>query len=153
MCFDTRNLLHYFRLMPDNRMLFGMRGGWRATPRALRRAAAATRRDFDRLFPAWRGIEAEHAWSGFVCLSRDLTPFAGPVPGLDNAYAALAYHGNGVAMGSYAGRLIAGQILDDPQGRATPEVMRRPLRRFELGRLRRLSLPLAYAWFGLRDRA
>src|SRR5690606_25782292 len=27
MCFDTRNLLHYFRLLPDGRFLFGGRGG------------------------------------------------------------------------------------------------------------------------------
>lgn len=27
MAYDTRNLLHYFRLMPDRRFLFGMRGG------------------------------------------------------------------------------------------------------------------------------
>lgn len=154
MCFDTRNLLHYFRLMPNNRMLFGMRGSLRTTQRSLLSAAAATRQDFERIFPAWRHVETPYSWSGLVCLSRSLTPFAGPVPGLDNAYAALAYHGNGVAMGSYAGRLLAGQILgEDGDGRhATPDIMLRPMRRFELGPLRRLSLPLAYTWYGLRDR-
>lgn len=149
MCFDTRHLLHYFRLMPDNRMLFGMRGSWRTTRSSLDRAARAARRDFDRTFPAWRHVDTDHGWSGLVCLSRNLTPFAGPVPGLENAYAALAYHGNGVSMGSYAGRLIADQILGT--GRDTPALMRRPMRRFELGPLRRLSLPLAYAWYTVKD--
>ena len=27
MAYDTRNLLHYFRLLPDGRFLFGGRGG------------------------------------------------------------------------------------------------------------------------------
>ena len=34
MAYDTRQLLHYFRLMPDNRFLFGMRGGLLAAARA-----------------------------------------------------------------------------------------------------------------------
>ena len=33
MTYDTRNLLHYFRLMPDRRFLFGMRGGLFPLPR------------------------------------------------------------------------------------------------------------------------
>ena len=31
MAYDTRKLLHYFRLLPDRRFLFGMRGGLFAT--------------------------------------------------------------------------------------------------------------------------
>jgi hypothetical protein len=30
--------------------------------------------------------------------------------------------------------------------------MQRPLRPFELGPLRRLSLPLAFAWYNMKDR-
>ena len=62
----------------------------------------------------------------------------------------MCYHGNGVAMGSYAGRLLAAQITGD--GPATPAAMLRPLKRFELGRFRRLVLPVAYRLYGLQDR-
>ena len=150
MCYDTRNLLHYFRLMPDRRMLLGLRGAMRATPGEHARTRATARADFDRIFPAWREVETPHFWSGLACLARDLMPFAGPVPGMDGAYAALCYHGNGVAMGSYAGRLLAAEITG--QGPETPAPMRRPLRRFELGRFRRLALPVAYRLYGLKDR-
>lgn len=152
MCFDTRHLLHYFRLMPDRRMLFGMRSSLRVTPRSLARSAARTRADFERFFPEWRHVETPWAWSGLVCLSRSLTPYAGPLPDMPNAWAALAWHGNGVAMGSYAGHLVAHQVLGTEGGPRTPAVMRAPLRRFELGRWRRLLLPPAYGWFALRDR-
>jgi len=150
MCYDTRNLLHYFRLMPDRRMLFGLRGAMRTTPAEHDKTRAIARADFDRIFPAWRGVETPYFWSGLANLARDLMPFAGPVPGMDGAYAALCYHGNGVAMGSYAGRLLAAQIMG--RGPKTPAPMRRPLKRFELGRFRRLALPVAYRLYGFQDR-
>ncbi|SDX04038.1 Glycine/D-amino acid oxidase [Ruegeria halocynthiae] len=150
MCYDSRNLLHYFRLLPDNRMLFGLRAASRTTEHSEAETKARARADFDRMFPAWQHVETAHYWSGLVCLSRNLTPFAGPIPGMDRAWAALCYHGNGVAMGSYTGAMIAGQILN--QGPQTPHVMTGPMRRFELGRWRRAMLPLIYAWYGLQDR-
>lgn len=83
MAYDTRSLLHYFRLMPDGRFLFGMRGGLRTTRAADQDMRRLIRLDFNRMFPAWRGIDTPYYWSGFVCFARDLTPFAGPVPGQD----------------------------------------------------------------------
>jgi glycine/D-amino acid oxidase-like deaminating enzyme len=150
MCYDSRNMLHYFRLLPDNRMLFGLRSATRVTPETDATAQTRARSDFDRLFPAWRHVESDYYWSGLICVARNLTPFAGPVPGIDRTWAALCYHGNGVAMGSYSGALIAAQILH--RGPATPAVMTRPLRSFELGRMRRSVMPLVYAWYEFRDR-
>ncbi|TDK50002.1 NAD(P)/FAD-dependent oxidoreductase [Antarcticimicrobium luteum] len=151
MAYDTRNLLHYFRLMPDRRFLFGMRGGLLSGGRAEAAARARTRADFERMFPAWRGVESAHMWSGMVCLAANRVPFAGPVPGRPGMFAGLAYHGNGVAMGSYTGRLLAdlarGQTPDLPY----PDPMRRPMRRFPLGRARRLLMPPLYAALALGD--
>lgn len=150
MSYDTRHLLHYFRLLPDNRMLFGLRADYRATPAGFAATRKRARRDFDRMFPAWRGVDTAHFWSGLVALARNLTPFAGQVPGMDNTWAALCYHGNGVAMGSYAGRLLAARITGT--GPPTPGLMSAPLRRFELGSWRRLILPLVYGWYEVQDR-
>lgn len=150
MAYDTRNLLHYFRLLPERRFLFGMRGGIRADAAAQAQMRDRIRADFTAMFPMWRDVETPFFWSGLACLSRDLTPYAGPIRGVDNAYAALAYHGNGVAMASYSGKLLAAQIIG--QGPATPAVMRGPLRRFPLGRWRRLILRAAYQYYRLADR-
>lgn len=147
---DTRDLLHYFRLLPNNRMLFGLRGSVRVTEANLAATHARARRDFDRMFPAWRHVDSEYFWSGLICMTRNLVPFAGALPGMDNAWAALGYHGSGVAMAPYAGALIADMAL----GRSRlphPDLMKRPLRRFELGPLRRWSLPPAFAWYGNKD--
>ena len=149
MAYDTRNLLHYFRLMPDNRLLFGMRGGLLSSPRAEAAVRSKLRHDFCRMFPAWAEIEATHIWSGMVCLARDLVPFAGPVPGQPGMFAGMAYHGNGVAMGTYCGRALAGMVMGDTAG--LPDPIARPPRRFPLGRWRRLLMPPVYAALALAD--
>ncbi len=149
MAYDTRNMLHYFRLMPDRRFLFGMRGGLTSSPRVEAAIRSRVRRDFDRMFPAWRGVEATHSWSGMVCLSRRLVPFAGTVPGQPGLFAGFAYHGNGVAMGTYSGRALADLALGRQAG--LPEVMTLPPLRFPLGRWRRAIMPPAYAALALAD--
>ncbi len=151
-CYDTRHLLHYFRLMPDNRMLFGVRGGLMATPGSEARAIRRARADFDAMFPAWKDVETPHTWSGMVCIARQRMPFVGQVPDVPGLYASLCYHGNGVAMASYCGALLSDILCDAPSARVYPKAVRRPLARFELGRYRRAQMPVAYAGFALADR-
>lgn len=151
MAYDTRTLLHYFRLMPDNRFLFGMRGGLRSTPGSEARNQRAIRRDFETMFPAWRDVETPYFWSGMVCLSRRLVPFCGPVPEMPGVFAGFAYHGNGVAMGTYCGAQLA-QML---QGRAPkhplPDFVRQPPGQFPFGRFRNALMWPAHAAARLVD--
>ncbi|MFZ1727443.1 MAG: FAD-dependent oxidoreductase [Albidovulum sp.] len=149
MAYDTRKLLHYFRLMPNRQFLFGMRGGIAATPAAHDALKAKIRRNFETIFPGWAGVETPHYWSGLVCLARGLTPYVGPIGDWQNAWAGFAWHGNGVLMGSYAGKLLAG--LATGQGHV-PAVMAGEPQRFPLGDQRRHLLSMAYAWYGLLDR-
>lgn len=151
MAYDTRNLLHYFRLMPDRRFLFGMRGGLISSPTAEQQSRQRTQRDFERMFPAWRDIPSANSWSGMVCLSRKQVPYAGPVPGQPGMFAGFAYHGNGVAMGSYTGRLLAGLAGAKLSNASIPAVMKSPAGRFPFGRARRMVLPPVYAALGLAD--
>lgn len=146
--YDTRGLLHYFRLMPDRRFLFGMRGGLVSSPTAEARARARNRRDFEAMFPAWAHVEAPFAWSGMVCLARNRVPFVGAVPGQPGMFAGMAYHGNGVAMGSWSGSLLAALVGGEDR---VPRVMQTPLARFPLGPFRRLLMPPFYIARALAD--
>lgn len=151
MSYDSRRLLHYFRLMPDGRFLFGMRGGTDTDPKsdvAVRRRILG---DFHRMFPAWRDVEATHIWSGLVCLARDLSAFVGPLRDAPGAFAALAYHGNGVAMGSWCGARVADIAAGAAASDAVPAVLRGPLRRLPLPALRKTYLKAAYRWYALAD--
>ena len=150
MAYDSRNLLHYFRLMPNRRFLFGMRGGLMSSPRAEAAIRRQLRRDFEQMFPAWSDVETTHCWSGMVCLSLNLVPYVGPVPEVEGMFAGLCYHGNGVAMGSYAGRLLADLASDrTPELPYSTAIQAMP--RFPLGRARRALLPPAYLALGLMD--
>ena len=152
MAYDTRSLLHYFRLMPNRQFLFGMRGGLRSSPRSEAAIRRLIRRDFEQMFPGWRNVETPFFWTGMVCLSPALTPFCGPVPGMPGVFAGYAYHGNGVAMGSYSGGLLADLVQNRQSARIFPKVMQTPPKSFPLGRFRRALMVPAYAGFWLRDR-
>mmetsp|Transcript_22846 Transcript_22846/g.38082 ORF Transcript_22846/g.38082 Transcript_22846/m.38082 type:complete len:440 (+) Transcript_22846:1795-3114(+) len=150
MAYDTRHLLHYFRLMPDRRFLIGMRGGLQASPRSEVQARIALKRSFHRMFPAWAQVDITHSWSGFVCLARHQLPFVGEVPGHPHLLAGFAYHGNGVAMGNFAGRILA-DLAQGHRPALYPSAMRAPAGRFPLGRWRRALMPPIYAALHMQD--
>lgn len=145
MCYDDRFLLHYFRLMPNGRMLFGMRGGLGSSPASDAAMHRTIRAHFETMFPAWAHVDTPYSWHGLLSISCDLTPFAGPIPEMPGAFAALSYHGNGVAMASHAGAILADLARGAPVRPLYPAIMRRPPRRFPLGRFRRAHLLPLYA--------
>ena len=106
---------------------------------------------FHRLFPAWSHAEITHFWRGFVCLSHDLVPYVGPLDERKTVWTALAYHGNGVAMGTWSGRAAARMMMDENAKSAVPTVITRRLKKFPLPMFRPLYLKGAYVWFGWKD--
>jgi glycine/D-amino acid oxidase-like deaminating enzyme len=95
---DTWNLLHYFRLADDGRLVFGGRASF--TPTDVRRSARILERDLRALFPALGAVPLEYAWSGSLGVARDRMPHAGRV---DGVHYALAYAGHGVALATWLG--------------------------------------------------
>ncbi|MEO9822142.1 MAG: hypothetical protein ABJF79_17405 [Paracoccaceae bacterium] len=61
------------------------------------------------MLPAWRNAEDEDYWSGTISVARNQMRFLGELPGYTRILAPLCFHGNGVAMGSYAGHPL-GQL-------------------------------------------
>jgi glycine/D-amino acid oxidase-like deaminating enzyme len=148
---DTRRLLHYFRLLPDGRLLFGMRGGTGLAPADTARMQALIRADFEAMFPALAAVETPFFWSGLACLTRSLAAYVGPVPGMAGAFAAFGYHGGGVAMASWCGARVADLLAGAMRPADLPPLLARPPRRYPLPALRRHYLKAAYAWYGWRD--
>lgn len=114
--FDSKHFLHYFRLTPDRRLLFGGRAEFsRPDPDTTRRAAEILRRDLERVFPQLAGISIDYAWGGSVGFTRDQMPRAGVLAGF---YYAGGYCGHGIAMATYLGeqigRRMAGEPIENP---------------------------------------
>lgn len=95
---DTKNLLYYFRLSPDGRILFGGRAAFTPTPVA--QSAAILARGMVEVFPELAGVPVEYAWGGQVAFTVDQMPHAGRLDGL---HYALGYAGHGVAMATWLG--------------------------------------------------
>jgi glycine/D-amino acid oxidase-like deaminating enzyme len=151
MAFDSRKLLHYFRLLPNNRFLFGGRGGTDASDGGGKAYRPVLEGAFRALFPAWREVEITHYWRGFVCLSYDLVPYVGALDERKTVWTAIAYHGNGVAMGSWCGRAVARLITGKTARGEISPVLTRRLSRFPLPAFRPLYLKGAYVWYGWQD--
>ena len=152
MGYTQQTFLHYFRLLPSGQFLFGMRGGLRSSANndaAMRRRVKA---QFAQAFPMWAHVETPYSWHGALAFSAKLAPYVGPIPDMPGAFAAFAYHGNGVAMGSYSGALLADLILERDSDRSYPEMMRADTPRFPLGRRRRALLAPGYAIAALTGR-
>jgi glycine/D-amino acid oxidase-like deaminating enzyme len=102
---DTKNLLYYFRLSPDRRMVFGGRASF--TPVGTRRIAAILAAGMGEVFPELAGATVEYAWTGKVAYPVDHLPHAGR---LDGVHYAMGYCGHGVALATYLGSRM-GEVL------------------------------------------
>ena len=112
MAFDSKNFLFYFRLTPDNRLLFGGRAEFgEPSTDSTRRAAAILRRGLTHVFPALADKTIDYTWSGNVAFTRDEMPRAGK---LDELYFAGGYCGHGIAMATHLGDVIARRIAGEP---------------------------------------
>jgi glycine/D-amino acid oxidase-like deaminating enzyme len=146
--FDSLELLHYFRLLPDNRFLFGGRGGLSASPASAAAFRARLTRDLHRRFPAWRDVAITHFWSGLVDLAADLLPHCAALD--ETTFHACAYHGNGVALGTEMGAQLA-LLVTEGRAPALPGFMRQPPPRFVLPALRKAYLAGALSFYALKD--
>jgi glycine/D-amino acid oxidase-like deaminating enzyme len=102
---DTKNLLYYFRLSPDRRMVFGGRASF--TPTSPRRSAAILRAGMREVFPELDHTRIEYTWSGKVAYPVDHLPHAGRFEGI---HYAMGYCGHGVALATYLGARM-GEVL------------------------------------------
>lgn len=105
---DSKHYLHYYRLTPDNRMLFGGRAAFfPETSNTIQRSAEILRRDMLRVFPQLHDAKTEYVWGGTLDFCFDTMPHAGQ---LDGIYFALGYAGHGVAIATYMGTKLAERL-------------------------------------------
>ena len=102
MAFDTKKFLFYFRLTPDDRLLFGGRTSFAriADSEACQILAAAMRE----VFPQLADCVVDFSWSGYVGFTFDQLPHIGEHEGM---HFAMGYCGHGVANSLYFGHHLA----------------------------------------------
>jgi glycine/D-amino acid oxidase-like deaminating enzyme len=139
---DTKNLLYYFRLSPDQRMVFGGRASF--TPASPRRAAIL-RKGMAEVFPELADTRVEYAWSGKVAYSLDHLPHAGQLGGI---YYSMGYCGHGVALATYLGTRMGEVIAGFAQ---LPDLGGKRFKAIPLFNGFPWFLPLAGGYYRMRD--
>jgi len=148
MIYDSKNYLYYYRLTPDNRMLFGGRAAFfPETADSIRKSAEILRRGMIQVYPQLRQTKVEFVWGGTLDFAFDTMPHAGQIDGL---YYAVGYAGHGVAMATLQGQLLARQIAGEEVENPFVEI---PFPGAPLGLYdgRPWFLPLAGAWYKVLD--
>lgn len=147
-CVTSLNIGHYFRLAPDNRLIFGGRARFSAVSdqRSDARSGAILRAGLAKMFPQLADVAIEYCWGGLVGMTRDRFPRAGQADGMIYA---MGYSGHGAQLSTLLGQVLA----DLAMGRQDTN----PLDGLTWAPVPALNgkpwfLPLAGLWFGLKDR-
>lgn len=147
MASNSKNLLNYFRLTPDNRLLFGGRARFALSdPQSDEKSGKLLRERMTQVFPQLADVEIDYCWGGLVDMSLDRLVHAGEH---DGVYYSMGYAGHGVQMATYMGR----QMAEYMSGRPEANIWRESTFRRIPGHFGPpWFLPLAGAYYKVKDR-
>jgi len=148
MIYDSKNYLYYYRLTPDQRMLFGGRAAFfPENENTVRESARILREGMISVYPQLRGVKVEYVWGGTLDFAFDIMPHAGRMDGM---YFSVGYAGHGVAMATLLGKRVAESILT---GRDENPFAKIPFPGAPLGMYngKPWFLPFAGAWYKFLD--
>jgi len=113
---DARNLVHYYRLTVDNRLLMGGRDitlsyGNNMDQDMNESVFSGLEQDVRDLFPPLADVKFTHRWGGPVSITVDMAPAMGYVGNKDIVYS-LGCMGHGVSMTNLNGKTVSDMILE-----------------------------------------
>lgn len=116
MIYDSKHFLYYYRLTPDNRMLFGGRAAFfPESESTVRKSAELLRQGMVGVYPQLREARVEYVWGGTLDFAFDVMPHSGTI---DGQYFAAGFAGHGAAaatwMGAKLANVICGDVDDNP---------------------------------------
>ncbi|QFU22824.1 FAD-binding oxidoreductase [Shewanella eurypsychrophilus] len=144
---DTRILKYYYRLLPDNRLLFGGRGAIYGKDGANPKYGMRLKYALDQCFPALDKVSVAYNWTGWIAAALDDMPHVYHKGGVGYS---LGYCGSGVSFSAQAAFRLAQGIA----GRQVPNLplYQQALPNFPMARIRRLGQWGYYHYGWLRDR-
>ncbi|NTE68229.1 FAD-binding oxidoreductase [Agrobacterium tumefaciens] len=143
---DSKFVINYFRLSEDKRLLFG--GGESYGYRFPKNIDPIVRKPMRKVYPHLKDVPFDYAWGGTLGITMSRLPYFRKHA--DNIISAGGYSGQGVALATLAGDIIAETIAG--QAERFDVISAIPAHRFPGGSM--LQTPLLVAamlWYGLRD--
>lgn len=144
---DSRNVVNYYRLSEDNRLLFG--GGETYSYRFPDDIKSFVRKPMLRIYPQLKDVAIDYGWGGTLGITMTRMPHL--VRLAPNLLSASGYSGHGVAAATLCGKLMAEAVAGKP---ARFDLMASlPNPRFPGGSaIRTPLLVLAMLFYALKDR-
>jgi glycine/D-amino acid oxidase-like deaminating enzyme len=109
-CVTSMNIGNYFRLSPDNRLIFGGRARFSATSdqRSDAKSGLILQASLATIFPQLAKVEIDYCWGGLVDMTKDRFPRAGYH---DGVWYAMGYSGHGAQLSTQLGMIMADAML------------------------------------------
>jgi glycine/D-amino acid oxidase-like deaminating enzyme len=108
---DSNHLLYYFRITPDNRLLFGGRARFAMSNRdSDLKSGRVLRRGMVKVFPQLADTRIDYCWGGLVDMTLDQMVHAGE---RDGVFYSVGYSGHGVQMATHMGKVMAQMLGGD----------------------------------------
>lgn len=141
---DTRELKYYYRLLPDNRLLFGGRGAIAGKDAHQPIFQQRLLNEIQSTFKGLDKITIDYNWIGWIAVALDQMPH---IYSENNIYYSTGYCGSGVSFATLAGTQLAELIeqgqLNSPLHTALPS--------FPFAKYRRLGQALFYQYGRIKD--
>lgn len=140
---DNDILLDYYRLTPDNRLLFGSDSSSNVN------MVEKMRQNMLIVFPQLEEVKIDYGWGGPIDMTLNATPHFGRIA--PNIYFAQGFSGHGVALTGLAGRIIAEAIFGNDERLSVFEQLKVPS--FFGGRLaKRMAIRLGIQYYKFLDK-
>ena len=108
---DCNNILDYYRITEDNRLLFG--AGANFLGQEVDGIENFIRNRITRVFPQIKEFELHYAWNGFIASTINKLPHIGVIN--SNIYFAQGFSGHGLAATGLVAKLISEAMMGTPE--------------------------------------
>lgn len=101
----TKNIGNYFRISPDNRLIWGGRARFAlSSPTSDAKSGAILKAQMVQVFPQIADARIDYCWGGIVDMTADRLPRAGEHQGM---HYAMGFSGHGAQMSVHMGQMMA----------------------------------------------
>jgi len=107
----TKHVGNYFRISPDNRLLWGGRARFAlSNPASDAKSGRVLEQGLHHTFPQLGNVRIDYCWGGVIDLTADRLPHAGEHHGL---FYAMGFSGHGAQMSVHMGQQMASIMAGD----------------------------------------
>ena len=147
---NFRNLLFYYRLLKDNRFLFGARGDLIGSEQSSKIKSKKMEEQMKKVFPNWKNVEIDFHWRGLVAVTTKFTPSIGKLD--DEIYYSFGYQANGVNTAPWSGNELAKLIVSNSKKLNISKFYLGLPKKFPFPFLRLLYLRIALLYYSFIDK-